>query len=377
MSAREVTDAPRRGDRGGKYDAIVCNFANADMVGHTGNSPPRCGRSRRSTTASAGWSRRCASVGGEMLITADHGNAEQMIDEEAGQPHTAHTTNRCRCSTSAPGGLTLRADGALRDVAPTLLQMMGLPQPQEMTGRSLIELAEPRAAARDPPPRTWRRSSSRCAGAGAAATEATPRRRDCPARGRSGLAARPNIDAAKLEETRAARRAGRAARGPRVGGPAHRRPDPAPARPGAAHARPAGPPQGARGGPDEGPREARGGARRPVASAARGYPRRPAGPAPAAAEAGRPGAARRMAGYYRLSLRPAGRTGWRVSARPRRDSTPPKRCCAPRPRAGGPAGPRRRRADRAEGMRDLRRTAVDALAMRLQEQGQTLAGLRR
>jgi 2,3-bisphosphoglycerate-independent phosphoglycerate mutase len=77
-------------------------------------------------------------VGGEMVITADHGNAEQMVDEENGQPHTAHTTNPVPLIYVGHRLVTLSEGGALCDIAPTLLTIMGLPQPREMTGRSLI-----------------------------------------------------------------------------------------------------------------------------------------------------------------------------------------------------------------------------------------------
>lgn len=140
MSAPEVTDALVEAITGQQYDLIVCNFANPDMVGHTGvfsaavkalEAIDEClGRVRQALE----------SVGGEMLVTADHGNVEMMHDHETGQAHTAHTTFTVPLvyfGNHAANG-ALKAGGSLQDIAPTLLQMMGLPQPAEMTGRSLI-----------------------------------------------------------------------------------------------------------------------------------------------------------------------------------------------------------------------------------------------
>jgi len=137
MSAPEVTDrlvaAIERG-----YDLIVVNFANPDMVGHTGSLPAAIlaceavdiglGRALSALTAR----------GGAMLVCADHGNCEVMVDPVTGGPHTAHTTNPVPVIlVGGPPGASLR-DGRLADLAPTLLHLMGLPQPAEMTGTSLI-----------------------------------------------------------------------------------------------------------------------------------------------------------------------------------------------------------------------------------------------
>jgi 2,3-bisphosphoglycerate-independent phosphoglycerate mutase len=141
MSAPRVADEVVKGIRGGHYDVIICNFANTDMVGHTGDfdatikaieAVDLClGRIRDALLA----------VGGEMLVTADHGNAEQMFDFESGQPHTAHTTNPVPLIyVGRPA--TMVANGALEDIAPTMLHLMGLPVPPEMTGRPLAELQE-------------------------------------------------------------------------------------------------------------------------------------------------------------------------------------------------------------------------------------------
>ena len=137
MSAVEVTDKLVAAIASGKYHAIVCNYANGDMVGHTGNVD--------AATAAVEVLDGCIgrvvaaqrAVGGEALITADHGNVEMMHDPATGQAHTAHTLNLVPCLYI---GRAARMDrtGALQDIAPTLLAMMGLPQPAEMTGRSLI-----------------------------------------------------------------------------------------------------------------------------------------------------------------------------------------------------------------------------------------------
>ncbi len=137
MSAPEVTDRLVAAIESGKYDAIVCNYANGDMVGHTGILEAAM-KAVETLDASIGRVVDAArKAGGEVLITADHGNAEMMHDPSTGQPHTAHTLNVVplvyvgRPARLAPGG-------ELKDIAPTLLALMGLPQPVEMTGRSLL-----------------------------------------------------------------------------------------------------------------------------------------------------------------------------------------------------------------------------------------------
>ncbi|MGD9537392.1 MAG: 2,3-bisphosphoglycerate-independent phosphoglycerate mutase [Alphaproteobacteria bacterium] len=137
MSAREVTDRLVEAIRSGGFDAIVVNYANTDMVGHTGDlkaaiaaveTVDEClGRLRRAVEA----------AGGALLITADHGNAERMQDGDTQQAHTAHTSNLVPVILVGAGEVGLR-DGRLADVAPTLLDVMGLAIPPEMTGRSLI-----------------------------------------------------------------------------------------------------------------------------------------------------------------------------------------------------------------------------------------------
>ena len=137
MSAPEVTDRLVAAIQGGRYDAIVCNYANGDMVGHTGNFEAAV-KAVETLDACIGRVVAAArSAGGEVLITADHGNAEKMHDDGTGQAHTAHTLNVVPL-VYVGRAATLAEGGALSDVAPTLLAMMGLPQPAEMTGRSLI-----------------------------------------------------------------------------------------------------------------------------------------------------------------------------------------------------------------------------------------------
>ncbi len=137
MSAYEVTDRLVEAIESRRFDAIICNYANPDMVGHTGDLDA----ARRAIEAVDACLGRVVpamqAIGGEVLITADHGNAECMLDESAGQPHTAHTTNLVPfIYIGRPARVA--EEGALEDVAPTLLKMMGLPQPMEMTGHPLI-----------------------------------------------------------------------------------------------------------------------------------------------------------------------------------------------------------------------------------------------
>ena len=137
MSAVEVTDKLVAAIEGRRYDAIVCNYANGDMVGHTGNLDAA---KRAIETLDACIGRVVAAQrarGGEVLITSDQGNVEMMHDPSTGQPHTAHTLNLVPCLYVGRAA-AMRSGGALQDIAPTLLAMMGFPQPAEMTGRSLV-----------------------------------------------------------------------------------------------------------------------------------------------------------------------------------------------------------------------------------------------
>jgi len=137
MSAPEVTDKAVAAIESGTYDLIVLNFANPDMVGHTGSLPAAI---KAVQTVDAGLGRIVAAIGragGALLVTADHGNCELMRDPATGGPHTAHTTNPVPVILVGVAGAALR-DGILADIAPTLLELMGLSQPAEMTGHSLL-----------------------------------------------------------------------------------------------------------------------------------------------------------------------------------------------------------------------------------------------
>ena len=137
MAAEEVADRLVQAIGEG-YDLIVVNFANPDMVGHTGSLPAAI---LACEAVDRGLGRMIAAlerVGGAAVICADHGNCETMIDPSTGGPHTAHTTNPVPVIVvNGPAGAGLR-DGRLADLAPTVLHLMGLPKPAEMTGESLI-----------------------------------------------------------------------------------------------------------------------------------------------------------------------------------------------------------------------------------------------
>ena len=135
MSAPAITEEAIRRIESGKYDVIILNFANCDMVGHTGVFDAAVAAVETVDTCVAQVVKATTDLGGVALITADHGNAEQMLDEN-GQPFTAHTTNPVPfCIVGA--AVRLR-DGRLADIAPTMLDLMGLNQPQEMDGKTLI-----------------------------------------------------------------------------------------------------------------------------------------------------------------------------------------------------------------------------------------------
>jgi len=137
MSAAEVADA-FVGAIHDRYDLIVCNFANPDMVGHTGDLQAAIAACEAVDTGLGRVLDALNATGGAMIVTADHGNCELMIDPETGGPHTAHTVNPVPVAlVGGPDGVTLR-DGRLGDLAPTLLDLMGLNVPPEMTGKSLI-----------------------------------------------------------------------------------------------------------------------------------------------------------------------------------------------------------------------------------------------
>jgi 2,3-bisphosphoglycerate-independent phosphoglycerate mutase len=142
MSARGVTDVLIEAIESGSYDFTLCNYANADMVGHTGSIPAVLQALETVDECLTRVARAAERAGARLLITADHGNCEVMIDPETGGPHTAHTTNPVPLIVLDPeGDRPLRGGGALCDVGPTILSMLGIEQPTEMTGRSLRLLA--------------------------------------------------------------------------------------------------------------------------------------------------------------------------------------------------------------------------------------------
>ncbi|MDH2908540.1 MAG: 2,3-bisphosphoglycerate-independent phosphoglycerate mutase [Candidatus Eremiobacteraeota bacterium] len=139
MKAREITDEALAALASGSFDAIVMNYANADMVGHTGKWEPTIEACEVLDTCIAELAEAVLAAGGLLAITADHGNAEEKIDA-AGNPLTAHTTNPVPLILVAEHlEMGLREGGKLGDVAPTLLALMGLPVPLEMTGTILLE----------------------------------------------------------------------------------------------------------------------------------------------------------------------------------------------------------------------------------------------
>ena len=147
MSAHELTEGLLNAIRSDGFDVIICNYANGDMVGHTGNL--------NAAVAAVGaldlcLGRLAGAVRGthwRLLITADHGNVERMSDPASGQAHSAHTTDPVPLLYVGPGQARFKGGGTLADVAPTALALLGLAQPPEMTGRSLIRFAAGQAAA--------------------------------------------------------------------------------------------------------------------------------------------------------------------------------------------------------------------------------------
>ena len=148
MSAPELTDRAVQAIDSGKYDMIVLNYANPDMVGHTGDLAAAI---KAVETVDTGLGRIVEALrrqGGALVVTADHGNCELMKDPETGGPHTSHTTNPVpvvvmRGAAAGPGSIR---DGSLADLAPTLLDLMGIPVPREMTGHSILQKDAARAA---------------------------------------------------------------------------------------------------------------------------------------------------------------------------------------------------------------------------------------
>jgi 2,3-bisphosphoglycerate-independent phosphoglycerate mutase len=139
MSAAGIADEVVKAVEGSTFDVVIVNFANADMVGHSGRIEPTV-RAVETVDACLGRIYQALRArGGAMIVTADHGNAEQMIDPATGGPHTAHTTNPVPLIVVAENKsrFRLRSDGALQDISPTVLGMLAIAQPKEMTGKDL------------------------------------------------------------------------------------------------------------------------------------------------------------------------------------------------------------------------------------------------
>ena len=140
MSAFEVTDEAEKRIASEEYDVIILNFANCDMVGHTGIIEAAVEAVETVDYCMGRIVEAIRKVGGSVIVTADHGNSEKMLDHATGEPHTAHTSNPVPFIfiDDSLKHATIREDGRLSDVAPTLLDLMGLDKPAEMTGKSLI-----------------------------------------------------------------------------------------------------------------------------------------------------------------------------------------------------------------------------------------------
>ncbi len=142
MSAHALTDEVIKAINNQKYDLIVCNFANGDMVGHTGNFKAAVKAVETIDQCLGKIAKVLLKYQGQMVITADHGNVEQMLDPKEKQPHTAHTTQPVPLVYIGPQKIGLDIKGTLTSVAPTLLDLMHLPIPKEMTGTSLVEFGD-------------------------------------------------------------------------------------------------------------------------------------------------------------------------------------------------------------------------------------------
>jgi 2,3-bisphosphoglycerate-independent phosphoglycerate mutase len=141
MSAAGITETAVERIRSGDYDFIVMNYANADMVGHTGVIEATIKGVEAVDTGVGKVVEATLAMGGSLLITADHGNAEQLIEYDTGKPFTAHTTNPVPLYLVTPhlAQARLRSDGILADVAPTILHALNIPQPKDMSGHSLVQ----------------------------------------------------------------------------------------------------------------------------------------------------------------------------------------------------------------------------------------------
>ena len=140
MSAYEVTEKVLEAIENDKYDCIILNYANTDMVGHTGSLEAAIKAVEAVDECVGKVVELVEKKQGNLLITADHGNAEQMIDYSTGEPHTAHTTNPVPLIlVTSDETLKLKTGGKLADLAPTMLDLMQLEKPEDMTGDSLLD----------------------------------------------------------------------------------------------------------------------------------------------------------------------------------------------------------------------------------------------
>lgn len=140
MSVYEVTDALVEAIESKKFDTIICNYANGDMVGHTGIMKAALLAVKAVDISLGRVMKAIKDVDGVLLVTADHGNVEKMVDEKTGQPYTAHTVGKVQAVLyNAPKEVKGLTDGRLADISPTLLDLMGIPKPAEMTGHSLLK----------------------------------------------------------------------------------------------------------------------------------------------------------------------------------------------------------------------------------------------
>jgi 2,3-bisphosphoglycerate-independent phosphoglycerate mutase len=143
MSAHEVTDRLVEAIDSGRFDVVVVNYANTDMVGHSGDLTAAIKAVETVDRCLGRLADAVKRAGGTLLITADHGNAEMMRDPQTGQPHTAHTTNPVPLLlVNPPPGIAGISNGRLCDIAPTLLRLLNIPQPKAMTGHALVKLRE-------------------------------------------------------------------------------------------------------------------------------------------------------------------------------------------------------------------------------------------
>jgi len=142
MSAFEVTDKLVAAIKSGKYDAIICNYANGDMVGHTGDFEASVKAVEAVDQCLGEIVAAIDETGGHLLVTADHGNVEQMLDPESGQPLTSHTNGPVPLVYRGSNAMQFNGEGSLCDITPTMLALRGLPIPEEMTGAVLLSSGE-------------------------------------------------------------------------------------------------------------------------------------------------------------------------------------------------------------------------------------------